>query len=73
MEWLPAMDLPEVIGPKDAAELLGDSEDTAYRMCRDGTMPGLLPRIGRKHRISRSQLVAWVRQERNGGDDGEAA
>lgn len=53
----------DVLTPEEAADILRIAPKTARKWCRDGTMPGLLPSLGRFHRISRRQLEAWVSNE----------
>lgn len=61
-----AVTVADVIGPEDAARLLGIHVNTARRWCADGTMPGLLPRVGLRHRINRRQLEAWLANQPDG-------
>ena len=51
-----------------ACKLLGVHVNTGYRMAERGEFPGLLPRIGRRHRVGRDQLDAYL-----AGRNGSAA
>ena len=46
----------------EAARLIGVSVPTAWRMARDGRMPGLrvLPGDGRRYRVHEGELRAWL-------------
>lgn len=58
--------LADIIGPEEAAALIGIHINTAHKWCKAGTMPGLLPRVGGRYRIRRSQLEAWLLNQPDG-------
>lgn len=43
---------------RDAAKLLGVSEDTVYEWLRDGTLPSY--RVGERFRLNRVELLEWA-------------
>jgi len=47
----------------EAAALLRISLGTAKRLAAEGTLPGLLGKLGRQWRVSRSGLTAWTDQQ----------
>jgi excisionase family DNA binding protein len=51
-------DAPLVISVEEAAQLLGIGRGTAYAAAREGTLPGLVARIGSRYVISRARLLA---------------
>lgn len=53
--------LPRALSPKEAAEVLGISDDTWYRHVRPAMLRGefLWYRIGRSVRIVTASLLAW--------------
>lgn len=53
-------EVPEILSVAEAAEVLRMHYVTACKMAKAGTLPGLLPRIGRNHRISRQLLTAYT-------------
>jgi len=59
---------PEILNPHQVAELLDLSVANVLRMLRNGTLPGR--KIGKKWRISKRQLIAYV--ERQGDEEDEA-
>jgi excisionase family DNA binding protein len=50
--------LPDVLTPVQAAELLQVSEDEVVELAEAGTLPGR--RIGERWRFSRPALIAWL-------------
>jgi excisionase family DNA binding protein len=50
--------LPDVLTPVQAAELLQVSEDEVVELAEAGTLPGR--RIGERGRFSRPALIAWL-------------
>ena len=51
-------ELPLLLRPKEAAQLLGIGTQTVYQLARAGEIPVL--HIGKSVRIPRKALVAWL-------------
>lgn len=49
-----------LISVAQAAEVIGVSRNTGYRMAREGTMPGLVALPRRQKRVKSGVLVAWL-------------
>lgn len=49
----------EILDIEGAADILGVSKTTIYKLAREGTMPAT--RVGREWRFSRSNLVDWIK------------
>ena len=49
----------EILDIEGAADVLGVSKTTIYKLARDGTIPAT--RVGREWRFSRSNLVDWIK------------
>jgi len=52
-------ELPRLLLPQEAAELLRVPVPSAWRMAREGTIPGVV-RIGRFIRFDRAALEGWI-------------
>jgi len=48
----------EILDVAGAAQLLGVSTRTIYKLTRNGMMPGT--RVGREWRFARQKLIQWV-------------
>ena len=48
----------EILDVEGAADVLGVSKTTIYKLARDGTIPAT--RVGREWRFSRNNLVKWI-------------
>jgi excisionase family DNA binding protein len=53
--------LPPVLTPAEAQELLRVSRNTLYELLRRGRVPGAR-RLGRSYRIHRDTLLSWLGQ-----------
>jgi excisionase family DNA binding protein len=51
-------DLPDVLTPSQAAQLLQVDEDAVFALAEEGRLPGR--RIGDEWRFARAALVAWL-------------
>jgi excisionase family DNA binding protein len=49
----------EILDIEGAADILGVSKTTIYKLAREGTIPAT--RVGREWRFSRSNLVDWIK------------
>jgi excisionase family DNA binding protein len=49
----------EILDIEGAADVLGVSKTTIYKLAREGTIPAT--RVGREWRFSRSNLVDWIK------------
>lgn len=56
---------PHVISIKEAAQLVGISDDLAYDLAHKGKLPGAI-QLGRRWRVSRIRLLAAI----HGSEDG---
>ncbi len=52
----------KLITVAQAADAMGVSRNTAYRMAQDGTLPGLVRLPGRQFRIKSGVLAAWLQE-----------
>lgn len=50
----------EVLTLEEARQILRWGKNKALAAARDGSFPGLLPRIGRHYRVSRARLLEFV-------------
>jgi excisionase family DNA binding protein len=48
----------EILDVEGAADVLGVSKTTIYKLAREGTIPAT--RVGREWRFSRTNLVKWI-------------
>ena len=48
----------EILDVEGAADVLGVSKTTIYKLARDGAIPAT--RVGREWRFSRNNLVKWI-------------
>ena len=48
----------EILDVEGAADVLGVSKTTIYKLAREGTIPAT--RVGREWRFSRTDLVKWI-------------
>ena len=60
----PGRDLPAVLRVEELANLLRISRASAYRLVREGDIPGVR-RIGRSVRISAAAVLHWLDQGRD--------
>jgi excisionase family DNA binding protein len=60
---------PLLVGPRDAAEIVGIGRDRMYRLVADGVIRSVA--LGRKRLIPRQELEAWIAREleANAGGD----
>jgi excisionase family DNA binding protein len=49
----------EILDIEGAADVLGVSKTTIYKLAREGTIPAT--RVGREWRFSRTNLVDWIK------------
>lgn len=58
---------PLLVGPRDAATIVGIGRDRMYRLVADGRIRSVA--LGRKRLIPRQELEAWIAREleSNGG------
>jgi excisionase family DNA binding protein len=49
----------EILDIEGAADVLGVSKTTIYKLAREGTIPAT--RVGREWRFSRSNLIDWIK------------
>jgi excisionase family DNA binding protein len=49
----------EILDVEGAADVLGVSKTTIYKLARDGILPAT--RVGREWRFSRTNLVDWIK------------
>ena len=59
-----------MIGVDEAARFLGVARSWVYSAAHDGRLPGF--KVGKYWRFRCSELMAWLEQQRNGGNRGEA-
>lgn len=52
--------IPELIPVTEAAERMGVSKATAYRMLKDGDFPVRVVKIGGRQKVSRKAVDAWL-------------
>jgi excisionase family DNA binding protein len=65
---------PLLVGPRDAAEIVGIGRDRMYRLVADGRIRSVA--LGRKRLIPRQELDAWIAREieaNGGGGRGDQA
>jgi excisionase family DNA binding protein len=49
----------EILDVDGAADVLGVSKTTIYKLARDGTIPAT--RVGREWRFSRTNIIDWIK------------
>ncbi len=52
--------LPFVLTVAEVRKLLRIGKDEAYRVCRNGEIPGVVP-LGKTYRVSRDALLEWLK------------
>ncbi len=51
-------DLSMVLGPRDIAEVLGISRNTAYELIHSEGFPAF--QVGKQYRVSKQKFLAWL-------------
>lgn len=59
---LAAQPADEIIGPDEAAEILGITTNSLYRLCRCGDVPHM--KQGRNYRFERGAVIAHMKGEK---------